>query len=348
MYCVECGAFNEDGTRFCTECGSPLDVPEPEETTVLAAGAGKCPHCGAALEPGAQFCVNCGKSVAPQASAVDATVVAPVSVPVEPAPAATPVSATSENADAKSNASSKRWSNISSGPLALVLAAAACVGVLFLADPLGLKNNAATSDMAVSAPVEAEAVSDEDAATTEDELAKAKAEADVAWAEADAAKAEADAAREEAARAQEEADAAKAQAAESQAQADAASAAEASPDRASSFPRTWSGTYDGHNGGEVLHRPITFRFSDVDSNGSLYGSVEIYVAEDNSTSSYNVSGSVDWNSGYLYIAGTGWINMGDLDVMRNYEGYVDFSTWTVSGTTWNQEGENYENWSASA
>ena len=29
MYCERCGAKNEDGARFCGECGAPLHEPQP-------------------------------------------------------------------------------------------------------------------------------------------------------------------------------------------------------------------------------------------------------------------------------------------------------------------------------
>lgn len=29
MYCEKCGAKNEDGARFCGECGAPLHEPQP-------------------------------------------------------------------------------------------------------------------------------------------------------------------------------------------------------------------------------------------------------------------------------------------------------------------------------
>ncbi len=35
MYCKNCNAFNEDGSRFCSACGAPLSEPAPETQTPL-------------------------------------------------------------------------------------------------------------------------------------------------------------------------------------------------------------------------------------------------------------------------------------------------------------------------
>lgn len=57
MFCVHCGAQQEDGTKFCTNCGQPLDTEEqkPEERSVF------CVHCGAQQEGYSRFCTSCGK-----------------------------------------------------------------------------------------------------------------------------------------------------------------------------------------------------------------------------------------------------------------------------------------------
>ena len=120
---------------------------------------------------------------------------------------------------------------------------------------------------------------------------------------------------------------------------------------ASSFPRTWHGWYEGHDGDEVYTRPITLVFDSVQEDGTLYGSIEIVVQEASPServSRYAVAGSVDWDSGYFIVEGTSWIVKGDLDYLRTYEGTVDFGSWSVSGTTWNENYENYQQWTASA
>jgi hypothetical protein len=48
--CPSCGHKNEDGIKFCQECGSPL----------AAAGPRHCTSCGAELAAGTRFCGECG------------------------------------------------------------------------------------------------------------------------------------------------------------------------------------------------------------------------------------------------------------------------------------------------
>lgn len=48
--CPSCGHKNEDGIKFCQECGSPL----------AAAGPKHCTSCGAELAAGTRFCGECG------------------------------------------------------------------------------------------------------------------------------------------------------------------------------------------------------------------------------------------------------------------------------------------------
>ena len=46
MICASCGTANDEGAKFCDECGSALRTG--------------CPNCGAANKPGAKFCSECG------------------------------------------------------------------------------------------------------------------------------------------------------------------------------------------------------------------------------------------------------------------------------------------------
>ena len=55
MRCHACGTQNEDGRKFCGECGAPL-------TAV-------CGECGTANPPGTKFCGECGVALAAPASA---------------------------------------------------------------------------------------------------------------------------------------------------------------------------------------------------------------------------------------------------------------------------------------
>ena len=48
--CPGCGHKNDDGVKFCQECGNPL----------AAAGPKHCTSCGAELASGTRFCGECG------------------------------------------------------------------------------------------------------------------------------------------------------------------------------------------------------------------------------------------------------------------------------------------------
>ena len=65
MTCARCGTANEDGARFCEECGAALSEA--------------CPTCGAIVKPGARFCRSCGTALAISAAqAVSAAASPPV------------------------------------------------------------------------------------------------------------------------------------------------------------------------------------------------------------------------------------------------------------------------------
>lgn len=116
------------------------------------------------------------------------------------------------------------------------------------------------------------------------------------------------------------------------------------------FPATWNGSYEGTNGDEFISRPVTFRFDKVGDNGALSGVCEITVIDEDSTttSSYRVDGYVDWDTDEFFVSGTSWINNeGGFTGMRSFSGYVNYSSMTISGTTWNAGGET-SSWSVTA
>jgi membrane protease subunit (stomatin/prohibitin family) len=53
--CPNCQTALPQGTKFCSNCGSPTAPPKP-----------KCFNCQAEITEGAKFCPNCGQSLAPQ------------------------------------------------------------------------------------------------------------------------------------------------------------------------------------------------------------------------------------------------------------------------------------------
>ena len=50
MYCRSCGAQNEDGAKFCTSCGMPLDEAVPAQSATSAGVPANAP-VGASMEP---------------------------------------------------------------------------------------------------------------------------------------------------------------------------------------------------------------------------------------------------------------------------------------------------------
>ena len=78
------GHVNDEGNRFCEQCGAPLqqpqaDVVQPVVQTTAPAGASSstCPVCGQENVPGTAFCDNCGTALPP-----------PMPASEEPAPSA--------------------------------------------------------------------------------------------------------------------------------------------------------------------------------------------------------------------------------------------------------------------
>ncbi len=110
--------------------------------------------------------------------------------------------------------------------------------------------------------------------------------------------------------------------------------------RAKTFPRGWYGTYEGwtshgETGDDTIERSVMFGFESVSDSGDLEGYCYVGLGDDApgaTEASYYISGHVDWNTGAIFVAGTKWINQGGLDDLRQYEGTVDFSSNTMSGT----------------
>ena len=52
-FCPSCGFANDDISKFCSQCGTPMP---PRQN--------KCPHCSAVIASNAVFCTSCGQKVA--------------------------------------------------------------------------------------------------------------------------------------------------------------------------------------------------------------------------------------------------------------------------------------------
>ena len=55
-FCPNCGAALVPGLKFCGECGTKVEAPQPPAPKV-------CPTCGVELAPGLKFCGECGTRV---------------------------------------------------------------------------------------------------------------------------------------------------------------------------------------------------------------------------------------------------------------------------------------------
>lgn len=63
MRCPQCQFENEEGSKFCGNCGATLVT-----STTLPLGQIYCPRCGDPNVQGDVFCGNCGARLTPQAS----------------------------------------------------------------------------------------------------------------------------------------------------------------------------------------------------------------------------------------------------------------------------------------
>ena len=74
MHCSSCGFENQEGMKFCNECGVPL--------------RSRCPQCGFENPPSSKFCGECGTALTPQPhpSVSRARVQVPGSQPPAPSP----------------------------------------------------------------------------------------------------------------------------------------------------------------------------------------------------------------------------------------------------------------------
>jgi hypothetical protein len=53
IQCPRCHVQNDEGARFCEDCGARLE--------------GLCPNCGQSVTPGKKFCRSCGAAVTTEA-----------------------------------------------------------------------------------------------------------------------------------------------------------------------------------------------------------------------------------------------------------------------------------------
>lgn len=104
-----------------------------------------------------------------------------------------------------------------------------------------------------------------------------------------------------------------------------------SESNASSFPRSWKGSYQGTSGGNgsqnKVYRDLALEISSIDEDGNFSGTCYI-----DSDPTYYVAGTVDWSSGAIDFYGTEWINQGGLVYMCDFNGSLDSGRQNMSGT----------------
>ena len=60
LVCAKCGNKEPDGTRFCSECGTPLTAAAKPIEAVSPADSIVCSKCGNVEPSGTRFCSECG------------------------------------------------------------------------------------------------------------------------------------------------------------------------------------------------------------------------------------------------------------------------------------------------
>ena len=63
FYCEECGNKLKKGSAFCTECGTKVGTKVKEEKKEIKKDIIKCVKCGAELAKDSTFCTECGTKV---------------------------------------------------------------------------------------------------------------------------------------------------------------------------------------------------------------------------------------------------------------------------------------------
>ena len=63
FYCEECGNKLKKGSAFCTECGTKVGTKVKEEKKEIKKDIIKCVKCGAELAKDSAFCTECGTKV---------------------------------------------------------------------------------------------------------------------------------------------------------------------------------------------------------------------------------------------------------------------------------------------
>jgi len=85
MFCSNCGKKIEEGTKFCSGCGTPVieaqtiprQTPVQQQTAETKLPPVFCTNCGKKIEEGTKFCSGCGTPVVEQQAIPKQTPVQP-------------------------------------------------------------------------------------------------------------------------------------------------------------------------------------------------------------------------------------------------------------------------------
>ena len=119
-------------------------------------------------------------------------------------------------------------------------------------------------------------------------------------------------------------------------------------DPSASFPKHWSGSFEGyseHVDGGTYNTSVKLTLSSVSSGGRLAGTCCIgYEDPQARTGSYHVEGHIDWATGEISLVGTSWENQGDLEYMRSFDGAVNSGFTSITGTSQRNDGSHQGYW----
>ena len=119
-----------------------------------------------------------------------------------------------------------------------------------------------------------------------------------------------------------------------------------------SFPRYWSGTFEGysqHVEGGTYDTSVKFTLSTIESGGRLAGICYIGFDDPEARSgSYRVEGQVEWTTGKITLSGTAWEDQGDLEYMRSFSGTVNSDYTSITGMSQRTDGSHQGYWNMHA
>ena len=106
------------------------------------------------------------------------------------------------------------------------------------------------------------------------------------------------------------------------------------------LPRNWDGWYYGftsQTASKTTKRACTIQLTSVSTDGSLEGICFVSKHAESVNDihcSYNVRGSIDWQTGEITLNGTEWVDKGNSEGWGDFEGYVSGTDLSSIEGTW--------------